>query len=220
VNSGVVPKGDTCPTTYDAYKKAPFPGQFSAECQKKWNAYAQDCTKQENFLSDNCKGPREALAKEMERQAQLRAEAAARAASAARASSNGSSSGGKGGGSGGTPASGSTAGQNCADPAQMTSDFCKNFFTAIQRAQLANQLNPGSFSSSEPARGPVTYICTITGQQAVPTLRNKSWKTISMTKPYIAYDGPDAKQKCTSWRSQINRLDDYRGFEITSVKRK
>lgn len=101
VSSGAIPAGTSCPTTYDAYKKAPFPSQFSAECQKKWNDYAQDCTKQENFLSDNCKGPRETLAREMQR---IEAERAA--AEAARAVARNSSQS-----SGGSRTSGSSSGR-------------------------------------------------------------------------------------------------------------
>ncbi len=90
ISSGAIPKDNSCPQTFDAYNKAPFPSQFSADCQKFWNAYAQDCTKQENFTSDRCKGPREALAAAQAEQARQRA------AAAAAPTTNKSSSGGSG----------------------------------------------------------------------------------------------------------------------------
>lgn len=61
VNSGAIPKGNTCPTTLTAYLAAPFPGQFEKSCQDKWNKYMQDCSIKENFLSDRCKTNRDAL---------------------------------------------------------------------------------------------------------------------------------------------------------------
>lgn len=59
--AGTLPKDNTCPTTLTAYLAAPFPGQFEQSCQDKWNKYMQDCSIQENFLSDRCKTNRDAL---------------------------------------------------------------------------------------------------------------------------------------------------------------
>jgi hypothetical protein len=140
--AGAIPKTGSCPQTYDAYKKAPFPGQLSADCQKFWNVYAQDCSRQEVFLSDNCKGPREQLAREMERQAQERAAAAARARAAAQASSGGGSGSGSGArtrsrSSGG--GSGSSGSVNCSDRNNfLTSPSCESARRAIQGVADAN----------------------------------------------------------------------------------
>lgn len=62
ITKGDIPKNNTCPTDVNTYMRAPFPSQFDKACQDKWNNYAKDCSKQENFLSDRCKSAREALA--------------------------------------------------------------------------------------------------------------------------------------------------------------
>ena len=92
VAAGNVPADNSCPKTLDVYRRAPFASQFSADCQKFWNTYMQDCSILENFASDRCKTQREALARAQEEQARLRAAAAAAAAGRAR------SGGGSGGG--------------------------------------------------------------------------------------------------------------------------
>lgn len=61
VGTDSLPSSNECPSTVDKYLKAAFPGQFSQACQDKWNNYAKDCTKQDNFLSDRCKTQRAQL---------------------------------------------------------------------------------------------------------------------------------------------------------------
>lgn len=77
------PVGNTCPETLEVYQKAPFVSQFDAACQKKWNDYMQRCDIPENFATDRCKGPREALAAAQQAQAEARKKAQAEAAAAA-----------------------------------------------------------------------------------------------------------------------------------------
>lgn len=214
-NAGNIPADNTCPKTYDAYKKVPFPGSLPADCQKFWNVYAQDCTHQEVYLSDNCKGPREALAKAQQEQIAKRAAA----------SKSGSSSSGRGSGGGGDLPSESTAGTNCADPSQQSSDFCKNFFSAIRNSQKAY-----ADAYKQPATGILwsglyAYNCHISGERKTKSTNNTLdneyyWYKAGLDKTFLAGDSGSAKRLCVTWRSQINRLDDYRGFEITSVKKK
>jgi hypothetical protein len=165
--AGAIPKTGSCPQTYDAYKKAPFPGQLPADCQKFWNVYAQDCSRQEVFLSDNCKGPREQLAREMERQAKERAEAAARARAEAaqRVAASRSGGGGRGGSSSGNAISNNNPGAiNCSRPEYFVTPACKT-----QRDNLAAHLyysnnNTGSGWSPPPpsSNGPPKGACAIT----------------------------------------------------------
>ncbi len=82
INDGA-PVGSTCPETLEVYQKAPFVSQFDAACQKKWNDYMQRCDVPENFATDRCKGPRDALAAAQQAQAEARKKAQAEAAAAA-----------------------------------------------------------------------------------------------------------------------------------------
>ncbi len=118
VNNGSIPKDDKCPKTLTAYLKAPFPGQFSADCQKFWNTYMQDCSITENFTSDRCKVQREALAKAQAEQARKRAEEAAAQAAAAAAAQQ------QGGGSNGGAVTRPSCSRNCAPPPPITPGTC------------------------------------------------------------------------------------------------
>lgn len=218
VAAGNVPTSNDCPKTLDVYRKAPFPGQFSADCQKFWNTYMQDCKITENFTSDRCKTQREALATAQAEQVRQRAAAAAKAKSGG----GGSGSGG-GGGGGDTPAS--TAGTNCADPAQQQSDFCKSFFSAIKNAQTAYADAYKTPATGILWSGLYAYNCHISGERRAKTTNNTLdsstyWYKAGLDKTFLAGDSGSAKRLCVTWRSQINSLDDYRGFEITSVKKK
>jgi len=99
VEAGDVPVGNDCPASLAIYQKAPFASQFDQACQDKWNSYMNDCTVQENFVSDRCKQERQAFIDAEAEQARLRAQAAAaqKAASAAPTARGGG--GGGGGGS-------------------------------------------------------------------------------------------------------------------------
>jgi hypothetical protein len=104
IAAGNVPVGNDCPATLEIYRKAPFASQFDQACQDKWNNYMNDCTVQENLVSDRCKKERQAQADEQAEQARLRAAAAAPAAPAAPAFKPSSNTGG-GSGAGPTPES-------------------------------------------------------------------------------------------------------------------
>jgi hypothetical protein len=80
IGTDALPTSNECPATIEKYLKAAFPSQFSQACQDKWNNFAKDCSKQENFLSDRCKTQR----------AQLEAGLAERAAIEAAAKRQGS----------------------------------------------------------------------------------------------------------------------------------
>ena len=77
VAAGNVPVGNDCPATLEIYKKAPFASQFDQACQDKWNNYMNDCTVQENLVSDRCKKELQAQADAQADQASLREAAAA-----------------------------------------------------------------------------------------------------------------------------------------------
>ncbi|MEI6716713.1 MAG: hypothetical protein WCK87_03245 [Candidatus Saccharibacteria bacterium] len=77
VAAGNVPVGNGCPATLEIYRKAPFASQFDQACQDKWNTYMNDCTVQENLVSDRCKNERQAQADAQAEQARLRTAAAA-----------------------------------------------------------------------------------------------------------------------------------------------
>ena len=72
VAAGNVPVGNDCPATLEIYRKAPFASQFDQACQDKWNSYMNDCTIQENLVSDRCKKELQAQADEQAEQARLR----------------------------------------------------------------------------------------------------------------------------------------------------
>jgi hypothetical protein len=104
VAAGNVPVGKDCPATLEIYRKAPFASQFDQACQDKWNTYMNDCSVQENFVSDRCKKERQAFVDAEAEQARLRAAAAAaQRRVTTRASSSSSSSSSSGGGGGSTP---------------------------------------------------------------------------------------------------------------------
>ena len=99
IAAGNVPVGKNCPATLEIYKKAPFASQFDQACQDKWNDYMNDCTIQENLVSDRCKKERQAQADAQAEQARLREAAAAPAVPAAPAfKPSGDTGGGNGGG--------------------------------------------------------------------------------------------------------------------------
>jgi len=77
VEAGDVPVGNDCPASLAIYQKAPFASQFDQACQDKWNSYMNDCSIQENFISDRCKQERQAFVDAEAEQARLRAQAAA-----------------------------------------------------------------------------------------------------------------------------------------------
>ena len=77
IAAGNVPVGNGCPATLEIYRKAPFASQFDQACQDKWNSYMNDCSIQENFLSDRCKKERQAFVDAQAEQVRLRAAAAA-----------------------------------------------------------------------------------------------------------------------------------------------
>jgi hypothetical protein len=77
VAAGNVPVGKDCPATLEIYRKAPFASQFDQACQDKWNTYMNDCSVQENFVSDRCKVERQAFVDAEAEQARQRAAAAA-----------------------------------------------------------------------------------------------------------------------------------------------
>jgi hypothetical protein len=77
VAAGNVPVGNDCPATLEIYRKAPFASQFDQACQDKWNTYMNDCSVQENFVSDRCKVARQAFVDAEAEQARQRAAAAA-----------------------------------------------------------------------------------------------------------------------------------------------
>ena len=77
VAAGNVPVGNGCPATLEIYRKAPFASQFDQACQDKWNSYMNDCSIQENFLSDRCKKERQAFVDAQAEQVRQRAAAAA-----------------------------------------------------------------------------------------------------------------------------------------------
>jgi hypothetical protein len=77
VAAGNVPVGNGCPATLEIYRKAPFASQFDQACQDKWNNYMNDCSIQENFLSDRCKKERQAFVDAQAEQARQREAAAA-----------------------------------------------------------------------------------------------------------------------------------------------
>lgn len=87
---------DTCPQNLKDWLSAPFKSKFDAECQKKWNDYSQRCDIPENFETDRCKGPREALAKAQAEQAKKRADEEAARRKAAKDSGSGAKSGDNG----------------------------------------------------------------------------------------------------------------------------
>lgn len=219
VNAGNIPKDSSCPTTYDAYRKAPFPGQFSADCQKWWNTYSQDCSKQENFLSDRCKGPREALAAEMARQAQLRA-AAAQAAAKARSSSNSGSSKGSG-----SSVSRSGSRSLPGSPTPSADPNVQRYFEQLSgaRARCASQgkaVDPRTFACvlvGPPAPSETAYICVINGKHINI---DGSWSYLVMRTTIYAYGQTVASQQCTKWKSSINAQNDYKSYYVVEVYKK
>lgn len=78
IGTDALPTSNECPATIEKYLAAAFPSQFSQACQDKWNNFAKDCSKQENFLSDRCKTQRAQLEAGLAERAAL--EAAAKAA--------------------------------------------------------------------------------------------------------------------------------------------
>jgi hypothetical protein len=77
IAAGNVPVGNDCPATLEIYRKAPFASQFDQACQDKWNTFMNDCSIQENFVSDRCKVERQAFVDAEAEQARQRAAAAA-----------------------------------------------------------------------------------------------------------------------------------------------
>jgi hypothetical protein len=121
VAAGNVPVGNDCPATLEIYKKAPFASQFDQACQDKWNTYMNDCSIQENFVSDRCKKERQAFVDAEAEQARQRAAAAAAQRKAV--------TGGGGGGGGSTPVTPDTPGTT--DPPITTAacdDSCKQWW--------------------------------------------------------------------------------------------
>jgi hypothetical protein len=90
--------GNDCPATLEIYKKAPFASQFDQACQDKWNNYMNDCTVQENLVSDRCKKELQAQADAQADQASLREAAAAPAVPATPEFKPSGDTGGGGGG--------------------------------------------------------------------------------------------------------------------------
>lgn len=147
VASGAIPATNDCPKTLEIYHKAPFPGQFSADCQKFWNTYMQDCRVIENFTSDRCKAEREALAKAQEEQAKARAQAQAELK---RTQAKVTAAGGKGGGSGTNSPTASTSQRNCSSPNQTADEkkFCKAVWDneVAKQKRLAAEKNAYSYT--------------------------------------------------------------------------
>jgi hypothetical protein len=77
IAAGNVPVGKDCPATLEIYRKAPFASQFDQACQDKWNSYMNDCSVQENFVSDRCKKERQAFVDAQAEQVRQREAAAA-----------------------------------------------------------------------------------------------------------------------------------------------
>lgn len=132
VEQGKVPTTNECPKTLKIYQEAPFPGQFSQDCQTFWNTYMKDCSISENFLADRCKAERETVAKAAAEQARLRAEAAAKArakaAQASRSRSSGSTSTANTGGKGGGPDQTGSSSQPQVDLNALARSFGAGYF--------------------------------------------------------------------------------------------
>jgi uncharacterized membrane protein YgcG len=97
-SQGNIPKDNECPKTADAYLRVPFPGQLSADCQKFWNTYIQDCTIPANLETDRCAAERQKRAQQQQEQIRNRTNANN---NGNKASSGGSGSSNVGGSSGG-----------------------------------------------------------------------------------------------------------------------
>ena len=148
--------GNDCPKNLNDWLNAPFKNRFDAECQKKWNDYSQRCDIAENFETDRCKGPRQALAEAQAAQAKKRAEEEAARRKVAKESGNGA----KGGGSGDT---GGTEGRGIRCPAGqiLRGGECrtnpKPGATAPEPPQ--NPENPSNSTTSSPKSKTYNYGC-------------------------------------------------------------
>ncbi len=220
VAAGNIPTSNDCPKTLEVYRKAPFPGQFSADCQKFWNTYMQDCRITENFTSDRCKTQREALAKAQA--AQIAQRTAAQAVAKKAASSNKKSSSG----GGPTPTPTPTTRNNCSSKnlSQSEKNFCATIYlNAVKATQRANVYQNTGAASMTLAGS--SYVCYISGERQAKTVNNTLdsatyWYSAGLSKSFYAPDASNARRQCESWRTQTNKLDTYRGFTIKSLTKK
>lgn len=108
---GRIPEDNQCPQTLTDFQEAPFPGEFTQDCQNYWNTYAKDCSITENYASDRCIEERQKVAAAQQEAIRKREEAQRAALAAKQASQGGSSgSGTSSGNSSGTSRSGSISG--------------------------------------------------------------------------------------------------------------
>ena len=144
VKQGNVPKDNSCPKTLSAYLKAPLVGELTSDCQKYWNTYMQNCSIQENYVSDRCTKEREAIAKAQLEQIRARQEAQRNDASSGSSGSSSYSSGGSGKSISPTIAA-NTGGVDCGVPANYLTNSCtvarKNLAYALYYSTLPTTTN-------------------------------------------------------------------------------